>query len=90
LLSPITSAEARHGYRLWIKFADGVEGEVSVIHLVGKGVFQAWTDAAFFSKVSVDPESGTVTWPGGIDLAPDALYDQVSGGSASSAPPQRS
>ena len=57
LLSPITYAEARYGYRLWIRFGDGVEGEVSLIHLVGKGVFEAWTDAALFSRVSVDPET---------------------------------
>ena len=84
------SAEPRAGYRLWIKFADGVEGVVSLKHLVGKGVFRLWDDKENFRAVAVDPESGTVTWPGGIDLAPDALYAQVSGGSASSGAPQTS
>jgi hypothetical protein len=27
------------GYRLWIRYADGVEGEVNLTHLVGNGVF---------------------------------------------------
>ena len=90
MLNPITSAEARPGYRLWIKFADGVEGEVSLMHLVGKGVFEAWEDLGFFSEVSIDPESGTVAWPGGIDLAPDTLYTQITGGSASSGAPHPS
>jgi hypothetical protein len=26
-----------------------------------------------FAEVRVDPESGTVCWPGGADLAPDTL-----------------
>ena len=73
-MNPITYAEARPGYRLWIRFSDGVEGEVSLAHLRGRGVFAAWEDSEVFRSVSVDSESGTVVWPGGIDLAPDALY----------------
>jgi uncharacterized protein DUF2442 len=34
-------------------------------------------DPVFFALVTVDPESGTVTWPGGIDLAPEPLYAQA-------------
>ena len=88
MLNPIEAVEARSGYRLWIRFADGVEGQVSVEHLVGKGVFEAWEDSDLFSQATIDPVSGTVSWPGGIDLAPDALYEQISGTSASAATPQ--
>jgi len=34
-------------------------------------------DPAFFAQVTVDTESGTVVWPGGIDLAPEPLYEQA-------------
>ena len=27
-----------------------------------------------FSQVSVDPTTGTLVWPGGLDLDPDVLY----------------
>ena len=33
-----------------------------------------------FAQARLDPESGTVIWPGGADLAPDTLYVQVSSG----------
>ena len=75
----IEAVEARPGYRIWIRFADGAAGEVDLSDLVGKGVFRTWEDPAAFAKVSIDPESGTVAWPGGIDLAPDALYRDVAG-----------
>jgi hypothetical protein len=77
MLDRIVAAEARPDYHLWLRFEDGLEGEVSVKHLVGKGVFAAWSDEAEFHKVFVDPESGTVAWPGDVDLAPDALYERL-------------
>ncbi len=75
----IEAAEARPGYRVWIRFEDGVEGEVDLSELVGHGVFKCWEDANEFAKVHIDPESGTIAWPGGIDLAPDALYRDIAG-----------
>ena len=78
MLDRIVAAEARPDYRLWIRFEDGLEGELSVAHLVGRGVFAAWEDQSEFQKVFVDEESGTVAWPGGLDLAPDALHSRLS------------
>lgn len=77
MLYQIEQAHARPGYRLWVRFADGLEGEVDLSELVGKGVFAAWKEPGVFAAVAVDPESGTVVWPGGIDLAPDALHKEL-------------
>ena len=77
MLDRIVAAEARPNYCLWLRFEDGLEGEVSVAHLVGRGVFSAWSDEGEFRKVFIDPESGTVAWPGDIDLAPDALHRRL-------------
>ena len=38
-------------YRLWLKYADGVAGEVNLSHLAGKGVFALWNDYAAFERV---------------------------------------
>jgi len=64
-------------YRVWVRFSDGVEGEVNLSELVGKGVFALWNDPAQFAKVSIDPQSHTLTWPGGIDICPDTLYQDI-------------
>jgi hypothetical protein len=79
MLYQVEAVEAKPHYRLWVRFADGVEGEVDLSQLVGKGVFALWNDPKEFEKVYVDPESFTVAWPGGIDLAPDALYREIAG-----------
>ena len=83
MLDRIVAAEARPDYRLWVRFEDGLEGEVSVKHLVGRGVFASWSDEAEFRKVYVDEEAGTVGWPGDLDLAPDALHRRLSGATSS-------
>ena len=43
------------------------------------GVFAPLADEAEFARVRVDPELGTVVWPGGADLDPDVLYAAVTG-----------
>lgn len=64
-------------YRVWIKFADGLEGEVDLSHLVGKGVFEAWKSIDFFNQVSIDPISDTLAWGEEIDLDPYVLREKV-------------
>lgn len=61
------------GYRLWLRYSDGEEGEVGLSDLVGRGVFAVWNDAARFERVHL-AEHGRVVWDGGLDLCPDALY----------------
>jgi hypothetical protein len=40
-------------------------------------VFDQARTAGVFAEVTVDPETGTVVWAGGADLAPDTLYERV-------------
>ncbi len=66
------------GYRLIVTFADGTSGEVDLSRLVASddaGVFEQLRDPVAFSRVSLD--QGAVTWPNGVDLAPDAMYDEI-------------
>ena len=60
---------------LQVRFADGTQGRVrfEISHLTG--VFEALKDPAVFVQARV--EAGAVTWPGDLDLAPDAMYAEV-------------
>ena len=75
----ITEARVLTGYRLALRFSDGSAGEVNLSTHVGKGVFAAWANPDDFAKVYVDSETGTVAWPGGIDLDPDRLRHEATG-----------
>lgn len=77
--APYDVRTVRHlgDHRLQVGFADG---SVRVIDLEAKlagpvgPVFEPLREVAFFSLATVDPELGTVVWPNGADLAPEALH----------------
>ena len=64
--------------RLHVRFADGTEGEVDlgdVLRRDDPGVFAPLRNPSFFARVQVD--GGAVSWPGGLDLAPDTMYRDI-------------
>jgi hypothetical protein len=75
----VTDVEALPEFRLRVTFADGLTGVVDMdrlLHSPQAGVFTALLDPSLFAKVSV--EFGAVTWPGELDLAPDAMHTAIS------------
>ena len=80
MLVDIVEAQAVGGHRLYLRFEDGVEGEVDLLELVEfEGVFAPLREPTEVAKVRVDPEIGTVCWPNGADLDPDVLYSTITG-----------
>ena len=72
----VKSVQTRPGYRLFLTFEDGTQGEVCLSDRLFGPMFEPLKDPEYFSKVRVD-EFGAVCWPNEADLAPDALYRQV-------------
>jgi hypothetical protein len=62
---------------LRLLFSDGTVGDVDFSSERWTGVLEPLNDPAYFAQAAVDPEAGTVVWPGGIDLAPEPLYEQA-------------
>jgi Protein of unknown function (DUF2442) len=73
----VTAVEAVGDYRLRLTFEDGTVGEVDFAERHWRGVFAPLADPAYFARVRVDPEAGTIVWPNGIDMAPEPLYEQA-------------
>ena len=60
---------------LYVRFADGLEGKVRFLPSAYRGVFSRLLDPNEFEKVKVN--GYFVTWPGELDLAPDAMYQEI-------------
>ena len=59
-------------YRLWLKYADGVEGVVDLSDWVGRGVFALWNDEHEFLKAYATRSA--VIWNDAVDLDAASLY----------------
>jgi len=70
--------EPRAGFCIWIRYEDGVEGEIDLSDVAGTGVFAAWLDRDFFEDVRIG-ELGEIAWRNEIDLCPEALYLEITG-----------
>ena len=66
------------GYRVQLKFTDGVQGVVDLSALAGKGVFACWIQGQRFNDVTIG-SAGELQWGGEADLCPDQLYLEVTG-----------
>jgi len=75
----IVEVKPLQDFKVWLKFADGVEGTIDLSDVAEKGVFCAWNDPKIFNAVFINPENHTISWPGGIDLCPDTLYSEITG-----------
>ena len=70
----VTSARALANYRLWVRFDDGVEGEVDLCDFVmndQRPIVIALRLPDAFAAIRV--EHDTVVWENGFDLAPEYL-----------------
>ena len=65
-------------HRVFLRFADGTQGEIDLSDLAGKGVFTAWADPELFKAVHLE-EGGGIEWPGGLDICPDTLFMRLTG-----------
>lgn len=62
---------------LRLLFSDGTVGDADFSAERWTGVLEPLNDPAYFARVAVDAEAGTIVWPDGLDLAPESLYEQA-------------
>ena len=77
-LIKVAKVEPLGGHRLRLRFSDGSVGERDFGDIVAAGgpMLDPLHNSAFFARVFV--EFGALTWPNGYDLAPNALYAEMS------------
>jgi hypothetical protein len=70
--------EVLSGFRLRVRFNDGIEGTVELADFVNSasaGVFAALRDESVFRQARI--VLGAITWPDNLDIAPDAMHREI-------------
>jgi hypothetical protein len=74
-LMSVCSVELLDGYKVRLKFSDGVEKIVDLGAYLHGPIFEpVKNDIKFFRSVYVDEDAGTIVWPNGADIDPNVLY----------------
>lgn len=83
-LVDIVEVEVLANQRVRLTYADGLVGDVSWADEHWYGVLAPLAEPDFFAQVFVNPETGTLTWPGDLDLAPEPLREAAKANPAAS------
>ena len=71
-LPQVTGARHIGGFVISTRFDDGTEKHIDVSQWFKGPVFEPLKNLKFFKKFFI--EAGTLAWPNGVDIAPEALY----------------
>ena len=86
MIPKVVEVRPLEGYKLWLRFQDGVSGTVDLSGELWGPMFEPLRDNALFAQATIHPELETVTWPNGADLAPEFLFRAAQQRVASDAP----
>ena len=74
----VVKAQVCGEYRMRLSFSDGTRKVVDLEPLLNGPIFEPLKNPAYFAQGSLDQICGTVVWPNGADIAPEALHSMVS------------
>jgi hypothetical protein len=78
MLKDIVEVQVLSDHHLYLRFEDGVEGDVDVAKMISfHGIFEPLQNQMIFQQVQIDKELGCITWPNGADIDPDVLYATI-------------
>lgn len=71
----VTTAKYLEGYKVWLSFNDGAEGEIDLSSELYGEVFEPLKDLSFFKSFTL--EGHTLSWSNGADFAPEFLRGNI-------------
>lgn len=77
MIPRITEARYVDGYIIWLRFNDGVEGEVDLKNELWGPVFEPLKNLSRFRQFSIHPELHTIVWDNGADFSPEFLHSCI-------------
>lgn len=73
----VTDAKYVKDYVVWLRFSDGIEGEVDLKDELFGEVFEPLKNKEYFKTFVLHHDWLTIAWPNGADFAPEFLYAAI-------------
>lgn len=73
----VIDAKLVRDFIVWVRFNDGSEGEVDLSGELEGPVFEPLKEPKVFAEFKLDPDTHTLVWPNGADLAPEFLHEHA-------------
>ncbi len=75
MFTHVEKAKYLDGYKVWLAFNDGTEGEIDLSSELYGEIFEPLKDVSFFKSFTL--EGHTLSWSNGADFAPEFLREHV-------------
>jgi len=75
MFTHVVKAKYIDGYRVWLAFNDGAEGEIDLSSELYGEIFEPLKDVSFFKSFTL--EGHTLSWSNGADFAPEFLRENI-------------
>lgn len=62
---------------IYIKYSDGLEGEVKLAYLQKRAGFEILSDPEIFRKVKINEIDKDISWGDGLNICKNALHGQL-------------
>ena len=76
MIKKLTEVRVLDKYRVWLRFDDGIEGEVDFSGKPRTGVYVPWEDYDYFRRAQVGP-SGELVWDDQVDFSPTSIHHPI-------------
>ena len=73
----IKKIQYKGNYIYHIQFEDNIKGNINFQPFLWGDVFEPLKEKKLFRKAFIDKTSGTITWPNGVDIAPETIYKKI-------------
>jgi hypothetical protein len=75
MFTHVEQAKYLNGYKVWLAFNDGTEGEIDLSSELYGEIFEPLKDVSYFKSFTL--EGHTLSWSNGADFAPEFLREHV-------------
>jgi hypothetical protein len=75
MFTHVEQAKYLDGYKVWLAFNDGAEGEIDLSSELYGEIFEPLKDVSYFKSFTL--EGHTLSWSNGADFAPEFLREHV-------------